>query len=115
MASCSTRRRRRALLVRSPRPPSTTTDVAKPHWPSTLRARLTLGYTTLLGIPLVALALGFYLLFARTLQNRTDEFIGDALTAFSRELSAERRAAFTPAEAMRATSNEVRFQDIHIT
>jgi two-component system, OmpR family, sensor kinase len=84
------------------------------RWPSTLRARLTLWYTALLGVPLIALALGFYLLFARILQSRTDQFINDALTAFSRELVAERRAALTPSAAIHTTVNEVRFQDLRI-
>ena len=83
-------------------------------WPSTLRARLTLWYSILLGVPLIALALGFYLLFARMLHSRTDQFIGDALSAFSRELVAERRAALSPLVAIRTTVNEVRFQDLRI-
>ena len=85
-----------------------------PPWPSTLRARLTLWYSVLLGVPLLALALGFYLLFARMLHSRTDQFIGDALSAFSREVVAERRAALSPLIAIRTTVNEVRFQDLRI-
>ena len=88
--------------------------MAASRWPSTLRARLTLWYTGLLGVPLIALALGFYLLFARVMQSRTDQFIGDALTAFSRELVAERRAALSPAAAIRTTVNEVRFHDLRV-
>jgi heavy metal sensor kinase len=68
----------------------------------------------LLGVPLIALALGFYLLFARMLHSRTDQFIGDALSAFSREVVAERRAALSPLIAIRTTVNEVRFQDLRI-
>lgn len=82
--------------------------------PSTLRYRLTLWYTALLAVPLVALAFGFYALFARTLADRTDQFIEDALTAFSRELVAERRAALTAERAIRSTVDEVRFRDLHI-
>lgn len=84
------------------------------RWPSTLRWRLTLWYTALLGAPLVVLAIGFYVLFARTLADRTDRFIGDALTAFSRELIAERRAALTATQAIQSTVEEVRFRDLHI-
>ena len=84
------------------------------RWPSTLRWRLTLWYTVLLGVPLIALAVGYYLLFARTLAGRTDEFIGDALTAFSRELIAERRATLGVVPAVRSTVDEVRFRDLHI-
>ena len=83
-------------------------------WPSTLRWRLTLWYTALLGAPLVALAIGYYFLFARTLYNRTDQFTADALTAFARELGAERRASEGVLEAIRTTSNEVRFSELHI-
>ena len=84
------------------------------RWPSTLRWRLTLLYTTLLAAPLVGLAFGFYALFARTLSQRTDRFIDDALTAFSRELIAERRAALSANDAIRSTVEEVRFRDLHI-
>jgi len=83
-------------------------------WPSTLRWRLTLWYTVLLAAPLIVLAVGYYLLFARTLAARTDKFIGDALTAFSRELVAERRAALGVIPAVRTTVDEVRFRDLHI-
>jgi len=85
-----------------------------PSWPSSLRSRLTLWYSVLLGLPLIGFAIASYLVFARTLQRRTDDFIGDALTAFSRELVAERRAAFGATQAMRSTIDEVRFRDIQI-
>jgi len=84
------------------------------RWPSTLRWRLTLWYTALLALPLIGLAFGFYALFARTLSQRTDRFIDDALTAFSRELVAERRAALSAEDAIRSTVEEVRFRDLHI-
>jgi heavy metal sensor kinase len=84
------------------------------YWPSTLRSRLTLWYTALLGVPLITLAIGCYFLFARTLHSRTDQFISDALAAFSRELLAERRAGLETRTAMRSTVNEVRFQNLHI-
>jgi two-component system OmpR family sensor kinase len=85
-----------------------------PRWPSSLRSRLTLWYTVLLGLPMIIFAVASYLVFARTLQHRTDRFIGDALTAFSRELTAERRTALGIIEAMRSTVDEVRFRDLHI-
>jgi len=84
------------------------------RWPSTLRWRLTLWYTGLLAVPLVGLAFGFYALFARTLSQRTDRFIDDALTAFSRELVAERRASLSADDAIHSTVEEVRFRDLHI-
>jgi heavy metal sensor kinase len=73
-----------------------------------------LWYTALLGAPLIALAVGYYLFFARTLYSRTDQFIGDALVAFSRELVAERRASAGVASAIHSTVDEVRFRDIRI-
>src|ERR1043166_1841653 len=84
------------------------------RWPSTLRWRLTLWYTALLGAPLIALAAGSYFLFARTLHTRSDRFIGDALDAFARELVAERRASLGAAAAMRSTAEEVRFPGLQI-
>src|SRR6185437_15549207 len=53
-------------------------------------------------------------IFARALTHRTDEFIGDALTAFSRELGAERRVADGVLPAVRTTVEEVRFRDLRI-
>ena len=85
-----------------------------PRWPSSLRSRLTLWYTVLLSLPLIAFAFASYLVLARTLERRTDRFIGDALTAFSRELAAERRAALTVVQAMRSTADEVHFRDLHV-
>ena len=85
-----------------------------PPWPSSLRSRLTLWYSVLLGLPLVAFAVVCYLVFARAVEIRTDRFIDDALTTFSRELIAERRVASTAEGAMSATIDEVRFGDLHI-
>jgi heavy metal sensor kinase len=84
------------------------------RWPSSLRSRLTLWYTALLGLPLVVFAIASYLVFARTLERRTDRFIGDALTAFARELTAERRTALSAVQAMQSTVEEVRFRDLQI-
>ncbi|MEO8336844.1 MAG: ATP-binding protein [bacterium] len=83
-------------------------------WPASLRLRLTLWYSALLALPLIVFALMCYLVFAQALHERTDRFIGDALTAFSRELVAERRLAGEMDEAMRRTVEEVRFRDLHI-
>ena len=82
--------------------------------PSTLRWRLTLWYTFLLGAPLIAFAVGGYLLFAHTLYDRADQYIADALTPFSREIVGERRIASGVIAAMRTTAAEVRFRDLHI-
>ena len=83
-------------------------------WPSSLRARLTCWYTVLVALPLIVFAIACYSVVARTLERRTDIFIGDALTAFARELNAERRAAGSTSEAMQRTVNEVSFRDLHI-
>jgi len=85
-----------------------------PRWPSSLRARLTLWYTLLLALPLIVFAIACYLIFAATLDRRTDRFIGDALTAFASELTAERRSGLSAVEAMRRTVDEVRFRDLQI-
>ena len=55
------------------------------RWPSTVRVRLTLWYSLLLGAPLVAFAFLSYAAFSRALISGTDRHIGDALEAFTRE------------------------------
>ncbi|MFN8571307.1 MAG: ATP-binding protein [Gemmatimonadaceae bacterium] len=84
------------------------------RWPSSLRARLTVWFTLVLGAPLIAFAFVSYVIFARTLLDRTDEFIRDALSAFSRELVAERRQAESAVSALQTTVDEVRFRDLQI-
>lgn len=84
------------------------------RWPSSLRARLTLWFTLVLGAPLVAFAAGSYVFLERTLLTRTDHFISDALTAFIRELGAERARAASTGDAVRMTVSEVRFRDLRI-
>jgi two-component system OmpR family sensor kinase len=84
-------------------------------WLTSLRSRLTMWYALFLGAPLVVFAIVCYVVFEQTLESRTDQFINDALTAFSRELGAERRASLTAIEAMRSTIREVRFRDLHIS
>ncbi len=83
-------------------------------WPSSLRSRLTLSYAVLLAVPLIVFAIICYVVFAGALMRRTDRFVGDALTAFSRELSAERRATTSAEEAIRTTVDEVRFRDLQV-
>jgi len=85
------------------------------QWPSSLRSRLTLSYSVLLLLPLVLFAVSCYVVVARALEHRTDRFIGDALTAFSRELVAERRSTMSVVQAMRSTVDEVHFRDLQIT
>jgi len=83
-------------------------------WPSSLRSRLTFWYAALLALPLVGFALLCYFVFERALLNRTDHFIDDALSAFSREIVAERRSAASVEAAMQTTVDEVRFRDLEI-
>jgi len=82
--------------------------------PTTVRARLTLWYTLLLSLPLAAFAMVSYFLLANTLRSRTDGFISDALSVFSRELVSERRIRPTLVDAIQATVHEVRFQNLDI-
>src|SRR5689334_5518426 len=82
--------------------------------PTTIRARLTLWYTVGLAVPLAALSVGLYFTFATALRNRTDAFIGDALTVVTRELVSERRVRETTADAIRSTVEEVRFRHLDI-
>ncbi|HYW50008.1 MAG TPA: ATP-binding protein [Gemmatimonadaceae bacterium] len=83
-------------------------------FPTTLRARLTLWYTVLLAVPLIVFALVSYVVVTRTLERRTDIFIGDALNAFSREVVAERRAMMSVVAAMQTAVAEVKFRDLNI-
>ena len=85
-----------------------------PWWPSLLRVRLTLWFTLVLGAPLIAFAIASYVIFERTLVSRTDQFMRDALSAFSRELVAERRFAPSTDRAVRTTLDEVRFRELQI-
>lgn len=82
--------------------------------PSSLRSRLTRWYAILLGVPLAAFAVICYLVLGRTLLNRTDRFIGEALTVFSREVLAERRSSAAVSDAIRTTAAEVRFRNLRI-
>lgn len=81
---------------------------------ASLRARLALWHSLLLGIPLVGFALISYVAFSRALVGGTDRFIGEALAAFTQELGAERRAGLTTQQAMLTTVHEVRFRELHI-
>ncbi len=84
------------------------------RWPSSIRVRLTLWYSLLLAVPLIAFSILSYAAFSRALVSSTDRFISEALEAFTRELHAERRTGLTLPEAMRTTIQEVRFRELHI-
>jgi heavy metal sensor kinase len=83
-------------------------------WPSSLRVRLALWHSLLVGLPLVAFSIVSYLAFSRALVGGTDRFITEALAAFSKELGAERRAGLSAQQAMITTVHEVRFRELHI-
>ncbi len=82
--------------------------------PTSVRTRLTLWYTVALALPLIAFAIASYLIFSSTIGVRTDAFVGDALTVFSRELGSERRAGPDIESAIRRTLEEVRFREVDI-
>jgi heavy metal sensor kinase len=82
--------------------------------PRTIRARLTLWYTFGLAVPLAAFSLVLYFTFRQSLRQRTDAFITDALSVFTRELVSERRERSTVPDAIRATVTEVRFRHLDI-
>jgi heavy metal sensor kinase len=80
--------------------------------PRSVRARLTLWYTLVLSVPLVAFALISYFAYERTLHGRTDAFNRDALAVFARELAAERRQIPVITDAIQATARDMRFRDL---
>ena len=82
--------------------------------PRSVRARLTFWYTLVLSLPLAAFAVTSYVVFSRALHNRTDAFIGDALSVFGREAVAERRVIPEFLAAIHTTLSEVRFQELDI-
>lgn len=82
--------------------------------PPSLRLRLTLWYAVLLGVPLAAFAVMCYVVLGRTLLDRTDRFIGEALAVFSREVVAERRSTEAVDGAIRTTAAEMRFRNLRI-
>jgi len=84
------------------------------RFPQSVRARLTLWYTVVLSLPLVAFAAVSYYSFSRILNSRTDAFLSEALTVFSNELMVERRQIPSVEEAIRTTVREVRFRDLEI-
>lgn len=84
------------------------------RWPSSIRVRLALWHSILLGLPLVIFATICYIAFSRALVGGTDRFIAEALAAFTRELGAERRAGLQTQQAMLSTVHEVRFRELRI-
>ena len=66
-------------------------------WPQSLRARLTLWYTLVLGLPLVAFAGASFLVLDRALIHRSDAFLDETLGAFTTELASEQQEEPTTA------------------
>lgn len=85
-----------------------------PRWLSSVRARLTAWYTTVLGVPLIAFAVASYIGLDRTLLNRTDHFLDEALSAFSRELSVEVIEMTTSELAIGAALHDIHFREMQI-
>jgi len=83
-------------------------------FPHSVRARLTMWYTIVLSLPLVAFAVVSYFSFSHILISRTDAFLTEALTVFENELMVERRQVSSVEEAIRTTVREVRFRDLDI-
>lgn len=84
------------------------------RWPVTLRGRLTLWFTIVIGVPFLAFEVVGYLMFATALGAGTERFIDDALSAFGRELRAERFVRGDALETIRSTVREVHFKDLRI-
>jgi len=82
--------------------------------PSSVRTRLTLWYTAVLTLPLVAFAVASYLTFASTERARTDQFLADALTVFARELAVEHRVGPEMEDGVARTLREVRFRWVDV-
>ncbi len=85
-----------------------------PRWPLSVRARLTTWYTTMLGVPLVGFAVASYFALGSTLVNRTDNFLVDALSAFSTELAHEVLEMQSGEVGMRVALAEMRFREMQI-
>jgi len=84
------------------------------RWPQSLRARLTLWYTLVLGAPLVAFAGASFLVLDRALLHRSDAFLNETLGAFTTELGSEQREESTTARAIAASLHDVQFSDVRL-
>ena len=84
------------------------------RWPQTLRARLTMWYTLVLGAPLVAFAGASFLVLDRALLHRADGFLDETLGAFTTELQSEQQEESSVAAAIRASLKDVHFRDVRL-
>jgi heavy metal sensor kinase len=83
-------------------------------WPQSLRARLTLWYILVLGLPLVAFAGASFLVLDRALMHRSDAFVDETLGAFTTELASEQLEEPTTSEALAASLHDVQFRDVRL-
>ena len=79
-----------------------------------LRARLTLWYTLVLGAPLVAFAAASFLVLDRALLHRADAFIDETLGAFTTELASEQHEEATAARAIQSSLEDVQFREVRL-
>ena len=83
-------------------------------WPQSLRARLTLWYTLVLGAPLVAFAGASFLVLDRALLHRSDSFLDETLGAFTTELASEQKEEPTAPRAIESSLRDVQFRDVRL-
>ena len=84
------------------------------RWPQSVRARLTLWYTLVLGAPLVAFAGASFLVLDRALLHRSDAFLAETLGAFTTELASEQHEEGTTPGAIGASLHDVQFRDVRL-
>jgi heavy metal sensor kinase len=84
------------------------------RWPHSLRARLTLWYTLVLGLPLVAFAGASFFVLDRAIKHRADTFLDEALGAFTTELASEQHEEPTAARAIESSLHDVQFRDVRL-
>ena len=84
------------------------------RWPQSLRARLTLWYTLVLGAPLVAFAGASFLVLERALLHRADTFLDETIGAFTTELASEQHEEPSAALAIEASLQDVQFRDVRL-
>src|SRR5689334_22217334 len=84
------------------------------RWPDSLRARLTLWYTLVLGLPLVAFAGASVFVLDRALTHRAGTFLAEALGAFTAELTSEQQEEPTAARAIGSSLHDVQFRDVRL-
>src|SRR5262245_39637998 len=84
------------------------------RWPQSLRARLTLWYTLVLGAPLVAFAGASFLVLDRALLHRADAFLDETLGAFTTEPASEQREEDTAPKAIASAAPDVQLRDVRL-